>query len=183
MEPASTLDLVLAPNPDVEHSYEFVQVEVPFEGGTQLATYSPSYGGYVVRTADTHVLARKIHVYNSREQRAEYTWTYTPLDVLEEVKAAEELLRCGVTESPVLGSEPLVRVPDDSDPYVWLSSNAQGTGPWVGGLREGEWVYTTRHSIEEGRALDSYVSSLWARKGETGHAVRLIVIQSFVRSH
>ena len=79
-----------------------------------------------------------------------------------------------------IGAEPLVRVPDDSDPYVWLSSNAQGTGPWVGGLREGEWIHTARHSIEEGRALDSHVSSLWARKGETGRAVRLIVCDSVI---
>ena len=79
----STLDLVMEPNPHVEHSYEFVQVEVPFEGTTQLSTYSPSYGGYVVRTPDNHYLAKKIHVYNPREGRAEYTWTYTALDVLE----------------------------------------------------------------------------------------------------
>ena len=127
----STLDLVLEPNPEVEHSYELVQVEVPFEGGIQMSTYSPSYGGYVVRTPDNHYVAKKIHVYNPCKGCAEYTWTYTALDVLDEIKAGEDLLRCGSTESPLLGAEPLVRVPDEQDSTVWLSSNAQGTGPWA----------------------------------------------------
>ena len=35
-----------------------------------------------------------------------YVWTYTPLDILEEVRAADEVLM--TTESPVVGAEPLV---------------------------------------------------------------------------
>ena len=36
------------------------------------------------------------------------------------------------------------------------------------------------NSTETGRALDSYASSLWARKGETGRAVRLVVRNSVI---
>ena len=123
-EPTTTLDLIMEPNPDVEHSYDFIQIEVPHNGGGQLCTYSSLYGGYVIRNEDGHLLAKRVHVYNTRTGVAEYEWTYTPINILEEVRASEELLRCGSTESPIIGSEPLVRVADEPDSNVWLSSNA-----------------------------------------------------------
>ena len=119
----STLEMVLEPNTDVEHSYDFIQVEVPHNGGTQLCTYSSLYGGYIVRNEDGHLLAKRLHVYSRETGTSAYEWTYTPIGVLDEVAASEELLRCGATESPILGAEPLVRLEPHKIPFQAYSKS------------------------------------------------------------
>ena len=55
------IDMLADTSSELEFEFETIQVDVPFEGTTQKATYSPHYTGYVIKSPDQHYVAKKIH--------------------------------------------------------------------------------------------------------------------------
>ena len=143
----------------------------PFNGIQQLAAYDAARGGYIVHDEVDVFIAKKLHTC-SDDLEAVYASTY---EKLSRYDAPNE----DGHEAPILGQPPPTPMPDEQDSFCAITSTVNGVGPYIGAMRDKDWLITARHGILADGALSQYSTSMYVKKG-SGKPVRIHVTDSVI---
>ena len=167
-------ELLIEPEGSYAVEFDLQQLEpVPFKGTVHMRPFMEELGGYLLQDGASTYIARKCHVYDPSLRNSVEDWTYFNLNVLDTLSHAS------ITESPVDGSQEPIQMPDLSDSFVALTSSSTGKGPFVGAVRDGDWLITARHATMPGNVLQQYLQCIYLKKGDN-RCVRAYVLEAVV---